>query len=69
MKKQTDTKPAAAAASSPDEPRNVVVTVLENRTLIRGAICAAGRCSFGLTLTEAKALEALGKVRIDGLDS
>jgi hypothetical protein len=49
------------------EPRNVAVTVLENRTSICGAVVAAGRCDFPLTQTEAKALEALGKVTITGI--
>jgi hypothetical protein len=49
------------------EPRNVAVTVLENRTTICGAVVASGRCDFPLTKTEAKALEALGKVTITGI--
>jgi hypothetical protein len=64
MKTAPDTTPPAPAA---EEPRNVIVTVLANRTKIGKAICAAGRCDFPLTATEAKALEALGKVRIDGI--
>lgn len=58
------------ASKAPDEsvpePRNIAVTVLANRTQIRNAICAAGKCDFALTLTEAQTLEALGKVSIDG---
>ena len=76
---QTDTtmaKTTATTASAPGaptteaptpEPRNVLVEVLENRTHINGAIVAAGLCDFPLTASEAKALEALGKVRIVGL--
>lgn len=64
--KNTTTTDAATAAPA-DEPRNVAVTVLENRTKIGNAICAAGRCDFPLTATEAKALEALGKVRVEGI--
>jgi hypothetical protein len=66
MKRTQDTA-AEAAPKQTDEPRNVAVTVIENRTAIRGAIVAAGRCDFPLTKTEAEALEALGKVRIDGI--
>lgn len=62
-------KPTKQATAPEPEAENVVVTVLENRTLIRRAICGAGRCSFLLTATEAKALEALGKVRIEGIRS
>jgi hypothetical protein len=60
MKKKPEDTPQA-------EPENVVVTVLQPRTLIRKAICGQGRCSFLLTATEAKALEALGKIRIEGI--
>lgn len=64
-------KPAASAAPAPEspeaEPRNVAVTVLQNRTKIGRSICAAGPCDFPLTATEAKALQDLGLVRITGL--
>lgn len=56
-------KPTAPAV----EPRNVSVYVLENRTTLCGAVVAAGKCDFPITATEAKALEALGKVKILGL--
>lgn len=67
MKNTTTPAGAAEAPTTTDEPRNVAVTVLGNRTKIGKAICAAGRCDFPLTASEAKALEALGKVRIEGL--
>lgn len=66
MKTKTTTEAAAPSAPS-DEPRNVAVTVLQNRTKIGNAICAAGRCDFAITASQAKALEQLGKVRIDGI--
>lgn len=49
------------------EKANVQVTVLNPRTVINGALCGAGALSFLLTKTEAKDLEELGKVRIDGI--
>lgn len=62
------TAPAAAPATTAnDEPRNVAVTVLKNRTKIGAAIVAAGPCDFPLTKTEADALVGLGLVRITGL--
>jgi predicted outer membrane repeat protein len=66
MKPPKDTA-AAAAPDTTGEPRNVAVTVLENRTKIGGAICAAGPCDFPLRKSDAEALQALGKVRIDGI--
>jgi hypothetical protein len=50
-----------------DEPRNVAVSILENATKIGNAIVASGPCDFPLTMTDAKALEALGKVKITGI--
>lgn len=68
MNTKTDTtKEGAAKTAGTEEPRNVAVTVLENRTKIGRAIVAAGRCDFALTKSEAEALQALGKVRIDGI--
>lgn len=49
------------------EARNVAVQILENGLKIGNAICGIGPCSFPLTASDAKALEALGKVRIVGL--
>lgn len=49
------------------EPCNVAVDILENRTKVRNAICAAGACEFPLTKTEADSLVALGKARITGI--
>ena len=63
LQSDNDTTTAPAAAS---EPRNVAVDVLENRTLIRGMLVAAGRCDFPLTKTEAETLEGLKKVHIVG---
>lgn len=65
MKDQNTTDAAKAAPSA--EPRNVAVTVLENRTKIGAAIVAAGPCDFPLTKTDAEALQALGKVKITGI--
>jgi hypothetical protein len=68
MKKENPINTAADGnAAETAEPRNVAVTVLENRTRIRGAIVAAGPCDFPLSKSEAEALQALGKVRIDGI--
>lgn len=72
MSKTAPEPKAPAVAETADnsaapEERTIAVTVLENRTKIGNAIVAAGRCDFPLTMSEAKALEALGKVRIDGL--
>lgn len=64
---KTTTTDAAPAAPPTDEPRNVAVHVINNRTQIGKAICAAGKCDFPLTATEAKALEALGLVTITGI--
>jgi hypothetical protein len=62
------TAPAAAPATTAnDEPRHVAVIVLQNRTKIGTAICAAGPCDFPLTQTEAEALAGLGLVRITGI--
>lgn len=49
------------------EPRNVAVEVIANATKIGNAIVAQGPCDFPLTMTQAKALESLGKVRITGI--
>ena len=50
-----------------EEKRNVAITALKDRTQIGGAIVAAGRVDFPVTAGEAKELEALGLVRIDGI--
>ena len=65
----TPQSPAAgeAATQAPEEARNVAVYALETRLKIGPAIVASGRVDFPLTMTEAKALEALGKVHILGL--
>lgn len=52
---------------TPAEPAIYAVTALENHLKIGSAIVAAGPVDFPLTLTDAKALEALGKVKIEGL--
>lgn len=59
-------KPKATEPAAP-EPKNVRVQVLQNRTQIGKAICAAGPCDVRLTLSDAKALEALGLVRVLGI--
>jgi hypothetical protein len=56
-----------AAVEAAPEARNVAVQILENGLKIGNAICGIGPCSFPLTASDAKALEALGKVRIVGL--
>ena len=63
------TKPLAesTAVEAAPEVRNVAVQILENGLKIGNAICGIGPCSFPLTASDAKALEALGKVRIIGL--
>lgn len=48
-------------------PANVAVTALENHLKIGNAIVAAGPVDFPLTVEDAKALEALGKVKINGV--
>lgn len=66
--KPSPTKPTEAAKADPtQEPRNVAVTILENRTSVRGAIVEAGKCDFPLTKSEADALVALGKATIIGI--
>ena len=50
-----------------EEARNVAITALKDRTQIGGAIVAAGAVDFPVTAREAKDLEALGLVRIDGI--
>lgn len=55
------------AVEAAPEARNVAVQILENGLKIGNAICGIGPCSFPLTASDAKALEALGKVRITGL--
>ena len=58
---------ATDTPTTPAEPRNVAVHALQNRVEIGNAIVAAGRVDFPLTMTEAKALEALGLVQITGI--
>lgn len=63
-----DKSPAeSAAVEATPEVRNVAVQILENGLKIGNAICGIGPCSFPLTASDAKALEALGKVRISGI--
>lgn len=63
----TESPAAGEAAKQAPEPANVSVFSLENRLQIGKAIVAYGKVDFPLTETDAKALEALGKVRILGL--
>ncbi len=67
MRKKLNTAADAATDKPADEVANVAVNALENRTKIGKAIVAAGPVDFPLTATDAKALEALGKVKIAGL--
>lgn len=67
MKNTPDTAADAATDKPAEEVANVAVIALENRTKIGGAIVAAGPVDFPLTMADAKALEALGKVKITGL--
>lgn len=59
--------PEPTAPPAATEPRNIAVTILENGIKIGNAICGSGPCSFPLTMSDAKTLEALGKVRITGI--
>lgn len=67
MAKNTKSPAESAAVEAPPEVRNVAVQILENGLKIGHAICGIGPCSFPLTASDARALEALGKVRIIGL--
>lgn len=67
MAKNTEPPAESAAVEATPEARNVAVQILENGLKIGNAICGIGPCSFPLTTSDAKALEALGKVRITGL--
>jgi hypothetical protein len=67
MAKNTALPAEPAAVEATPEARNVAVQILENGLKIGNAICGIGPCSFPLTASDAKALEALGKVRISGL--
>lgn len=70
MPKDTAAPKAPAVAETAEktaEPRNVSVEVLTPGTKIGKAICGCGPCSFPLTMSDAKALEAMGKVTIRGL--
>lgn len=66
--KTDDTKTKATApAEEAAEIANIAVDVIKPGTKIGKAICGKGRCSFPLTMSQAKALESLGKVRIVGI--
>ena len=67
MAKNTVSPAEPTAVEVTPEARNVAVQILENGLKIGNAICGIGPCSFPLTASDAKALEALGKVRIIGL--
>jgi hypothetical protein len=67
MAKNTESPAEPAAVEATPEARNVAVQILENGLKIGNAICGIGPCSFPLTASDAKALEALGKVRIIGI--
>ena len=66
MKNNTTETNAKAPAEVAAEPANISVYVLVPHTKIGKAICGVGRLPFPLTMTQAKTLETLGKVRIDG---
>ena len=63
----TETASAAPETTPADEPRNVAIRALKDRTKIGKAIVAAGRVDFPVTLSEAKALKEMGLVEIEGL--
>jgi hypothetical protein len=67
MAKITKPLTESTAVEAAPEVRNVAVQILENGLKIGNAVCGIGPCSFPLTASDAKALEALGKVRIIGL--
>ena len=68
MKTKEDTTPTGAdAGNASAEPCNVAVIALKNRTKIGKALVAAGPVDFPLTMSDAKALEAMGLVQITGL--
>lgn len=68
MPKQAPTQDPAAAGEAAKNTAAVPLecTVLKNRTKIGKAICAAGK-RIRVTPEEARALEAAGLVRIDGI--
>lgn len=59
------TDAAETAPQDQGEPSNVLVETTRKRVTIRKAI-VSGRPNFGITLTEAKTLEAAGLARIVG---
>jgi hypothetical protein len=68
MNKTAPTKEPGAAGEAANETAAPLLccTVTKNRTKIGKAICAAGK-RIRVTTEEAKALEAAGLVRIDGI--
>lgn len=56
----------AADAAPTEEPCNVAINVLKNRTKVGKAICGAGPCTFPVTKTMADQLVALGLAEIIG---
>lgn len=64
-KENTETN-AKAPAEVAAETANISVYVLIPHTKIGKAICGIGRCPFPLKASQAKALESMGKVRVDG---
>jgi hypothetical protein len=68
MKNTAPTPEPGAAGEAANETAAPLLccTVIRNRTKIGKAICAAGK-RIRLTADEAKALEAAGLVRIDGI--
>lgn len=58
--------PAVAKTATQSTGAPVLVQVIQNRTQIGKAICAAGK-KLHLPLDQAKTLEGLGKVRILGI--
>ncbi len=62
---KTPTDAAEAAAKDQGEPSNVLVETTTKQVRIRKAI-VSGRPNFGITMTEAKALETAGLATIVG---
>lgn len=67
--KTPETTPKAKKAKKTDEPQpevKLAITVIEDHTKIGAMICLKGKTA-ALPESKAKALEKLGKVRIDGV--
>lgn len=61
-----ETAESASETQAP-EPANVAILIKDNRTQIGKAVCAAGKCDFPVTESQAKQLVSLGKAEIIGI--